>query len=177
VHVAVRRIRAARCEAVFFGGAAPVGARLARSLASLRSPPTLVGTGSLLDRAFFATAGAAARGTVAVCGCATVDNATGGRPAAFASAFEARYGVPPGYGAGESWDAMGMVIASVAAGRDDRSLLTDFVSGLRGFTGVTKVYTFRAGGNLASPQAVFFYRDRGATWNYLGPLSKAVPAS
>jgi branched-chain amino acid transport system substrate-binding protein len=177
MHGTVRSIRSARCEAVFFGGEAAAGARLARSLASFRSPPALVGTGSLLDRAFSATAGAAARGTVAVCGCASVDDATGGRPAAFASAFEARFGLLPGYGAAESWDAMGMVIASVAAGRDDRSLLKDFVSGLRGFAGVTKLYTFSAGGNLASPAAVFFYRDRGATWNYLGPLSKAVPES
>jgi branched-chain amino acid transport system substrate-binding protein len=177
VRSAVLRIRAARCEAVFFGGEAAEGAHLARSLSSLRSPPALIGTGSLLDPAFSAKAGAAARGTVAVCGCATVDGATGGRAASFASAFDARYGVEPGYGAGESWDAMGMVIASLAAGRDDRSLVTDFVSGLRGFAGVTKAYTFRSGGNLASPQAVFFYRDRGAAWNYLGPLSKAVPES
>ncbi len=167
-------VRTSGCPEVAFGGQAASAARLRRALdaGGLRRVG-LVGGDLLLVGRFAAAARRAGDGTVAVCACADPGGTASARVARFAGLYQAAYGRAPGFFAAEAYDVGQLLIAAIKSGKTTRTAIHDFLRTLRGFPGVTKDYTFGAGGALnPGPAGVGAYRDVKGRWVFL----QQVPA-
>jgi branched-chain amino acid transport system substrate-binding protein len=150
------------CGAVVWTGDTDEAVTLVTALG--RPRPTIVGGPAIRDPRFVRDAGPAANGTLAVCGCADVSTSLSLPAQRFVQVFQSEYGLSPGPGAVESWDAAHLLVRALD-GVTTPQALTDALSGVRTFDGLGGEYAVGLDGELANPQAhVYRYRVEGGRW-------------
>ncbi len=165
----VTKIKSSGCNVIFYGGYSPEAGPLRSQLTQAGVTAIMVTGDGVKDDTFLQGAGASGDQTVAACPCADISSSTDSAATSFISDYTAKYGSPPGIYAPEAWDIMQIYIAAFKAGKTTPATITEFVSGLNGFAGLTKSFTFQPSGEL-DPHSVsiYFYQDVSAVWNFLG---------
>jgi hypothetical protein len=160
--IAASDVSSTTCGAVVWTGDTDDAVALVTTLG--RPRPTVVGGPALRDPRFVRDAGPAANGTLAVCGCADVSTSLSLPAQRFVQVFQSEYGLPPGPGAVEAWDAAHLLVRGLD-GVTTPHELTEALSGVRRFDGLGGVYAVGPDGELANAQAhVYRYRVDGGRW-------------
>jgi ABC-type branched-subunit amino acid transport system substrate-binding protein len=155
-------VSAATCGAVVWTGDTDDAVTLVTALG--RPRPAVVGGPALRDPRFVRDAGPAANGTLAVCGCADVSTSLSLPAQRFVQVFQSEYGLPPGPGAVESWDAAHLLVRSLDGVTTPQGL-SESLAEVRRFDGLGGEYAIGGDGELANPQAhVYRYRVEGGRW-------------
>ncbi|MER5767820.1 bifunctional serine/threonine-protein kinase/ABC transporter substrate-binding protein [Streptomyces sp. NPDC001985] len=131
-------------DAYLHGGGARSAAKAARALRAARYDGPLLAGQQVLSQEFLKLAGDAAEGWVI--GAPVADPARKPEARTFVAAYRRRYGRAPGFYAGESFDAVGLMLRELAAAarggeRPEREKLAAAVRGAR-YTGVMGGYRF-----------------------------------
>ncbi len=162
----VTRIKAAKPQAIFFGGMYPEGALLTRQLREQDVRAVVIGGDGLYDKTLIQLAGApAAEGVLAT----MVGADVGHNPAAasFVKAYEAKFGQVGPYSP-YAYDATNVVIDAIRrAGVADRSKVLEMVATTKAFKGATGVTSFDANGDTRN-QTISIYAIKSGEWAYQG---------
>jgi branched-chain amino acid transport system substrate-binding protein len=152
----VAQIKAARPDAIFFGGYYDQAGALLAQVRKAGVPAAFVSGDAVRDEGFLRQAGrAAAEGAVMTCACQPP-----GRATAFAQRYEAVFHRAPGTYSAEGYDATTVFLQGIQAGQLTRSAMTAYVSAYNG-RGVTGTIRFTATGELVdSSVTVWAYRVR-----------------
>jgi branched-chain amino acid transport system substrate-binding protein len=142
-----RQVAGSGADAVYFAGLGADAGGFLKALRAIDARLLMVGGDRIITTSFFTAAGAASKGTVAVCPC--VPTAQG--VDTFRGQFLARFGAAPGFYAPEAYDAARILLAGVRAGRTTRADLLDWVDHYDG-DGVSRHLSFTAGGDIAGPR-------------------------
>ncbi|MEI7546836.1 MAG: branched-chain amino acid ABC transporter substrate-binding protein, partial [Actinomycetota bacterium] len=117
---AVTKVKGGNVDVVFFGGYYEAAGRLAKQLRDAGVKATLVFGDGVKDAGFMTSAGpTAAEGAVITCTCADATALPAG--ADFVKAYTAKYGEAPGTYGAEAFDAANLLLAGIAAGKQDRA--------------------------------------------------------
>jgi len=173
----VTKVKASGCTAFFYGGYSPEAGLIRKQLTGLNPPKpiTMLGGDGIKDETFTSTAGTAGEGTLSICPCSDIVSSTDPVAQKFVSDYKAKYSTDPGIYAAEGWDIAQMYIAAMKAGKTDRQSITDFITNLQGFHGLTKDYTFQPNGELfPTSRTMFVYQDKSGAWAYLGDAATLV---
>ncbi|WP_084700832.1 Hsp70 family protein [Cryptosporangium arvum] len=144
--------------AVVYVGAPALAGQLRRALTEVGGRDIrLVGTSEIDDPAFFTEAGDSAAGTV-LFGPYMPEKEV---PAEFRVAYAAKYGTEPGRYAAEAYDAATIMLDGIAAGKQTRKDMLDFVNRYDA-DGLTKRLKFNELGDLAVPTMWLYEADANA---------------
>ncbi len=98
--------------------------------------------------AYVEAAGKAAEGTIFPCGRILVadalpaDNPQKKALVGYRSAYMAKFGEEPSTFGGHAWDSYSIIAAAVAKVGTDRAKVRDYIEGVKGFIGISGVFTF-----------------------------------
>jgi branched-chain amino acid transport system substrate-binding protein len=153
----VTKIKASGAKVFFYGGYYAEGGLLRKQLTDAGGKDiTMVAADGVKDPGFVKAAGqAAAEGTVLTCPCLPPSKTTG----SFAADYKERFDIDAGTYSGEAYDAAGVFLAGVDAGKTTREAMNDFVGAYSG-DGVTKAIKFDAKGEVANP-VIWAYKVKG----------------
>jgi branched-chain amino acid transport system substrate-binding protein len=120
---AVTKVKDADVDVIFFGGYYAAAGPLAKQLRDAGVESTLVFADGVKDPAYVDGAQAAAEGSLITCPCAPGDS----NPE-FATAYEDKFGQPPGTYSAEAYDAANAFLAAIAAGNSTREAVLEFLT-------------------------------------------------
>jgi branched-chain amino acid transport system substrate-binding protein len=160
---AVNAVKAAKPDAVFFGGYYEAAGRLKKQLTDAGVTAQFISGDGSLDVGFVQAAGTAAEGALLSCPCSFASEAAGGKVGAFATAYKALNSSDPGTYSAEAYDAANILLDGILAGNTTRAKLLDYVEGLKKVDGaISKDVTFAANGNIEA-QGIFLYTVKNGT--------------
>ena len=149
----VNKVKAAKPDAVFYGGYYAEAGRLAKQLRDAGVTATFVSGDGTLDKGFVEAAGqAAAEGAIITCPCAP-------SPADYKSAYKAAWKEDPGTYSPEAFDAANMFLAAIKAGNTDRASINTWISS-NPYDGITKTMKFDDKGEVAAGD-IYVYKVAG----------------
>ncbi len=153
---AVTAMADAGVDTVFYGGYYAEAAKLVQQLRDAGVTATFVAGDGVLDPAFVENGGEATDGAYV-----TATGAPSDINPEFAAAYEAKFGTPPGLYSPESYDAVNIMLAGIAAGNLDRESLNTFISAFDG-EGITKHLKFDETGEVAGSAVYYSVVEGGA---------------
>lgn len=152
----VAAVRTKRANAVVFGGYYPEGGLLAKQLTAAGYGGKFIGGDGIMEPAFARIAGRSATQRSFMASGLTPPT----RNAAFASAYQAAFGVAPGNYSAEAYDAAKVFLAGTDLGVDQRPAMLDFVNGYAA-SGITKKVAFNSVGDVIKPP-MWIYKPAGS---------------
>ncbi|WP_433043110.1 ABC transporter substrate-binding protein [Dactylosporangium sp. CS-033363] len=152
----VDQVRRSGADAVYFGGWADDTAPFVQRLRAVLPKIPLVSGDKLITETFRKTAGDAGHGTYATCPCVPVTQGLD----VFRAQYTARFGGDtPEYYAPEAYDAAGIALSGLRAGRTSRPAMLQYVDAWDR-DGLGRHIKFGKGGGLAGPALnVWAYRS------------------
>jgi branched-chain amino acid transport system substrate-binding protein len=154
---AVNKVKAAKPDAIFFGGYYEQAGRLRKQLVDGGVTATYISADGALDAGFVKAAGDAADGSILSCPCYFASDASPGKIGEFAKAYEALNGSVPGTYSTEAFDAANILMAGIKDGNTDRESLRDYVEGLKKVDdAISKDVTFADNGTIEA-QGIFIF--------------------
>lgn len=154
---AVNKVKAAKPDAIFFGGYYEQAGRLRKQLTDAGVTATFISGDGALDAGFVKAAGAAADGSLLSCPCYFASDASPGKIGEFAKAYEKLIGSVPGTYSTEAYDAANILMEGIKSGAEDRAALRDYVEGLKKVDyAISKDVTFEDNGNIKA-QGIFLF--------------------
>jgi len=119
----VTAVKAAKADAVFFGGYYPEAELFIKQLRASGWKGTFVVPDGVKDPEYIKVAGAAAEGTIVTCPCVPGETIS-----EFATAYEAKFNSQPGTYGPEAYDAANVFLQGIASGIDNREDMNKWVS-------------------------------------------------
>jgi branched-chain amino acid transport system substrate-binding protein len=169
----VNKVKAAKAEAIFYGGYYAEAAKLVKQLRDNGVTATFVTGDGSLDQQLIAGAGQAAEGVIATCACLIVDPNAGDADAkAFNDAYKAAYGSDPATYSAEGWDAANAFLKAVEAGKTTGQDINAYLKTVD-FKGVSKQIKFEPNGEVVGG-AIYAYEMKGGKITNLGTVSELV---
>jgi branched-chain amino acid transport system substrate-binding protein len=155
---AVNAVKAAKPDAVFFGGYYEAAGRLKKQLTDAGVTATFISGDGSLDSGFVKAAGdAAAEGSLLSCPCYFASDASPGKIGEFAKAYEALNGNVPGTYSTEAYDAANILLNGIEGGNTTRPKLLSYVEGLKAVDyAISKEVVFADNGNIEA-QGIFVF--------------------
>ncbi|MEN3273212.1 MAG: branched-chain amino acid transport system substrate-binding protein [Actinomycetota bacterium] len=154
---AVNKVKAAKPDAVFFGGYYEAAGRLKKQLTDAGVTAAYISGDGSLDSGFVKAAGDAANGSYLSCPCYFASDASPGKIGEFAKAYAALNGNVPGTYSTEAFDAANILMTGIKEGNTDREALRDYVEGLKKVDyAISKDVTFADNGNIEA-QGIFVF--------------------
>jgi branched-chain amino acid transport system substrate-binding protein len=164
---AVTKVKNGNVDMVFFGGYYEAAGRLAKQLRDAGVKATFIFGDGVKDPGFITAAGpAAAEGAYITCTCTDPASLPGG--AAFVTAYKTKFGEDPGTYAAEAFDSANLLLAGIAAGKQDRASLLDFVNTVD-FPGITHAIKFTPLGEVDAKKT-YAFQVKGGLIVYLGEI-------
>jgi branched-chain amino acid transport system substrate-binding protein len=155
---AVNAVKAAKPDAVFFGGYYEAAGRLKKQLTDAGVTAQFISGDGSLDQGFVDAAGAAADGSLLSCPCYFASDASPGKIGDFAKAYKELNGTVPGTYSTEAFDAANVLLTGIQTGNTTRADLLDYVEGLTAVDGaISKEVVFADNGNIEA-QGIFVFK-------------------
>ena len=155
---AVNAVKAAKPDAIFFGGYYEAAGRLKKQLTDAGVTATFVSGDGSLDSGFVKAAGAAADGSLLSCPCYFASDASPGKIGEFAKAYKTINGTVPGTYSTEAFDAANILLHGIEGGNTTRAKLLTYVDGLKEVNdAISKEVVFAANGNIEA-QGIFVFK-------------------
>ncbi len=155
----VNEIVASKAAGVFFGGYYDAAGRLLNQLRLAGYKGVFMSDEGSDDPHFIEDAGGtSANGAYLSCACADVANLPGSQ--AFASAYLAAYGSPPGVYSAEAYDATNFVLAAIKAGDSTPTAINNYL-GQNSWAGITKTIKFLPDGDMSGGTTYIYQVKNG----------------
>jgi branched-chain amino acid transport system substrate-binding protein len=169
----VNTVKAAKPDAVYFGGYYSAAAKLVKQLRDAGVTGTFMSGDGTLDQKFPDGAGPAANGSVLTCTCSSVIGSTDPAVMAFEKAYKAKYKTEPATYSSEGFDAANAFLMAIDAGKKTPDAINSYLSTIN-FQGVSKKIQFAKSGELQAG-AIFVSEVVKGKLKYLGDISTAKP--
>lgn len=158
---AVQKMKDANPDAIFYGGYYAEAGKLAKQIRAAGIKATLVYGDGVLDKGYIEAGGPDAEGSIITCTCAPTDSNKD-----FLDAYKAKFNADPATYGPEAYDAANAFLAAIAAGKQDRKSINDFLKTYDA-PGVTKQIKWDDKGEVAG-SAVYAYKVDGGKIAALG---------
>jgi branched-chain amino acid transport system substrate-binding protein len=177
----IAEVKDARPQVVFYAGYSPQAAPFLAQLRDAGVQAAFVSDDGAKASTFGDLAGPASEGAQVTCACADPLQI----PAAqeFVEGIQATYDRPPGTFAADAYDATRLIVEGLD-GLDGatpiervRSQILDYLSGVDGYQGITKSYTFGENGQVQiGPEGIWVYEwsQKDGDFVALGPASELI---
>ncbi|MEA2452518.1 MAG: branched-chain amino acid transport system substrate-binding protein [Actinomycetota bacterium] len=168
-------------QVVFYGGYSPQAGPFLKQLREAGVEATFISDDGTKDASFGDLAGPASEGTQVTCPCADPLQIPAAKD--FVEGIQARYDRPPGTFAADAYDATRLIFRALSDLSGDepidtvRAAVVDYLTGVDGFSGVTKHYTFSDTGQVEiGPEGVWIYEwsQRDGDFIAVGPASELI---
>lgn len=161
----VNRFASQKFDAVFLCAPTEAGARMARQLREMGVGVPILGSDSLIARAYARAAGAAGDGTIVPV--VYRPRGTDSSERNFADAYKQAYGRDPDINAAQGYDSMRLLAQAIRVARTTQtSAVASTLHFLPYWTGVTGVHAFNAAGDL-NGKKFFFQVLKDGNWHAL----------
>jgi branched-chain amino acid transport system substrate-binding protein len=161
----VNKVKAAKVDAVFYGGYYAEGGRLLKQLVDAGVKAPFVSDDGSADQKFVDAAGAAAA-EGAVMTLASADLTKVPAAAKFVSDYTAAFGSAPAIYSGEGFDAANDILSAIAAGKTTGKDINDYINSTP-YTGITKTIQFDPNGDVVGG-GVYLYGVQSGKLTFLG---------
>ncbi|MGH9058017.1 MAG: branched-chain amino acid ABC transporter substrate-binding protein, partial [Acidimicrobiales bacterium] len=165
----VNKIKAAKPDAVFYGGYYDAAGRLVKQLKDAGYTGTFMSGDGSEDAHIIADAGGAATANGVYLSCACEDTSTAANAQAFNAAYQAAYGTPPAIYSAEAYDATNFMLAAIKAGNTTPAAINDYL-GKSSYAGITKTLKFQPNGNI-SGGTIYVYQVKNGKITQIGTTS------
>ena len=164
----VNKVKAAKVDAVVFGGYYSQAGPLAKQLKEGGVEAQFIAPDGSLDPAFVEGAGdEAAEGAILTAPSAPTTGVEGAEDVL--TAYEEAFGTEAGLYSLEAYDAANIFLECIKEGNTTREDMETCVDGIE-FDGLTKSYKFDENGELAGDVAIFAYTIKGGEIEGVGPI-------
>jgi branched-chain amino acid transport system substrate-binding protein len=177
----VAEVADSRPQVVFYGGYSPEAGPLLKQLREAGVEAAFISDDGTKASTFGDLAGPASEGTQVTCPCADPLQIAAAKD--FVEGIQATYDRPPGTFAADAYDATRLIFRALEDLSGDepidevRSTVVDFLSGVEGYAGITKHYSFSDTGQVElGPEGVWIYEwsDRDGDFVAVGPASELI---
>lgn len=170
----VNKVRSFNADAIFYGGYYAEAGKLLKQLRDGGVKAKFVSDDGSSDPGLVKAAGQQqAEGALASCPCLLAGFSKDPKAQKFASDYKAKFGVDPGTYSAEGYDAAGMLIEAVKAGKTSGKDINEFLKTLS-YAGVSKQLKFTDKGE-PDESTIFMYQVQGGTFVSLGDVKQAKP--
>lgn len=177
----VAEVEATDPQVVFYGGYSPQAGPFFRQVREAGVKATFISDDGTKDASFGDLAGPAAEGVQVTCPCADPLQISAAKD--FVEGIQGTYDRPPGTFAADAYDSVKLIFRALADLRGDepiaevRAAVVGYLSGVQGYAGITKQYTFADNGQVEiGPEGVWIYEwsQRDGDFVAVGPASELI---
>lgn len=168
-------------QVVFYGGYSPQSGPFLKQLRDAGVKATFISDDGTKDASFGDLAGPASEGAQVTCPCSDPLQISAAKD--FVEGIQGRYDRPPGTFAADAYDAVQLIFRALAdldgsePIEEVRGRVVEYLSGVEGYAGITKQYTFADNGQVEiGPEGVWIYEwsQRDGDFVAVGPASELI---
>jgi len=152
---AVRALKTANADAIYFGGVSTAGAPLIRQIRDAGITVPFIGGDGIYSNDFIDGSSGAAVGAIITCPCINAARPSTKPQKVFNKNYTATYGVAPGYFAAEYYDAATLLIDAIKSGNETRSAIQTWLK-TANLKGITKQIEFGKTGEVKAGSVFVF---------------------